>query len=326
MDDKYLYFLAPNVTLGTLDDSLIGLRGDNLVKIEGSNIIDFVTYLDKIIEPTKGMSFDELKYKLNANAEELENVLNFLVDNKILSKYVEGSNSTIKMLSDRSGYQVDTLTMLDRMKTTRISVICNYENPISTGLAKHLKEKGMLVTQQSSYNEDDLFRVVIAQSHIDPLLEKINAQALIDKKPWVSIIPYDGKKAWIGPFYIPDKSACNYCYNLRKSANFSDEVLRHKLMDLKPLCSSINSKYTHDASLDLIQIGLAGNLITEYVLLKEYASNAIPGGIQSLTVDNSGISMDQHRVFKVPRCPKCSAFSNTGYPQVWFHEEGHGCE
>ncbi|MGX0019525.1 bacteriocin biosynthesis cyclodehydratase domain-containing protein [Staphylococcus hominis] len=322
MENKYLYFLAPNVTLGKLKDSLIGLKGDTIIKIDGTHIIDFITYLNKMIDSNKGMEFQDLKNSLNVDSEELEKVLNFLVDNKILSKYINDSNDSIKITSDKIGDQVDTLTMKNRLSAAEVNVISNNKNEIANKLVEHLKEKGIKTTKQENYNEKDSFRIVVAESHLDPIMKEINSQSLIDQKPWLSIIPYDGKKAWVGPFYIPYQSACNYCYNLRKSANFDDEVLRHRLMELEPLDSHVKKGEVYDSSINLIQIGIAGNLITEYVLLKEYAPNAIPGGIQSITLDSSGISIDSHRVFKVPRCPKCSQSSDTGYPQVWFHEEG----
>src|SRR5699024_11350068 len=78
--------------------------------------------------------------------------------------------------------------------------------------------------------------------------------------------------------------ACLHCYNLRKSANFSDDVFRSKLMNIKPIKDSSHPVYNQ--AINLVQIGIASNLITEWIALREYAPSAVPGGVTTITLDN----------------------------------------
>lgn len=220
---------------------------------------------------------------------------------------------------ERAGGQVMVGDILDRLKTGIVEVITRDHNPVAAEFIRHLQEAGLHVVLKGELNKQPDIRVAIGNSHLDPIFEEINDLALEDHIPWLSIVPYDGQTSWVGPFFIPHQSACLHCYNLRKSANFSDEVLRSDLMKIKPI--NPEKKPVYHMPIHLVQIGIASNLILEWLTLKDYAPSAIPGGFTTINLDDKGVSFNHHRVYRVPRCPKCSPAADTGFPQVWFHGE-----
>lgn len=62
------------------------------------------------------------------------------------------------------------------------------------------------------------FRLVIAEDYLDPALEKLNREAIYDKRPWMVVRPC-GREHWLGPLFIPGRTACWNCLALRLREN-----------------------------------------------------------------------------------------------------------
>lgn len=215
---------------------------------------------------------------------------------------------------------------MKQFESTTVHLHSNTKNPLSDSIINSLKDVGVNVSdkEQITLENPPEFRIVVASSLIDPILDSANLQSLEDKVPWISVLPFDGRNAWVGPFVIPNKSACITCFKLRRSANFADDVFRSELLKLTPL-EKVNKPIYH-SPINLIQSGLVTNIISEWIGLGKMSPSSIPGGFKTISLDNRGISMDSHRVLRVPRCPDCSPAAGTGYPQVWFHGEKKGSE
>ncbi|MES9749137.1 TOMM precursor leader peptide-binding protein, partial [Bacillus safensis] len=311
--------LAPHITLGKLEDSLIGLKAQTVTKIEGDGIIEFIQEISNYLTEDNGVSIKELEENFEVESDQLKHVLEFLVTNGMCVKTDMNFDLTALLSYERAGGQVLVEDILDRLKTGIVEVITRDHNPVAAEFIRHLQEAGLHVVLKGELNKQPDIRVAIGNSHLDPIFEEINDLALEDHIPWLSIVPYDGQTSWVGPFFIPHQSACLHCYNLRKSANFSDEVLRSDLMKIKPI--NPEKKPVYHMPIHLVQIGIASNLILEWLTLKDYAPSAIPGGFTTINLDDKGVSFNHHRVYRVPRCPKCSPAADTGFPQVWFHGE-----
>ncbi|MES9729779.1 TOMM precursor leader peptide-binding protein, partial [Bacillus safensis] len=305
--------------LGKLEDSLIGLKAQTVTKIEGDGIIEFIQEISNYLTEDNGVSIKELEENFEVESDQLKHVLEFLVTNGMCVKTDMNFDLTALLSYERAGGQVLVEDILDRLKTGIVEVITRDHNPVAAEFIRHLQEAGLHVVLKGELNKQPDIRVAIGNSHLDPIFEEINDLALEDHIPWLSIVPYDGQTSWVGPFFIPHQSACLHCYNLRKSANFSDEVLRSDLMKIKPI--NPEKKPVYHMPIHLVQIGIASNLILEWLTLKDYAPSAIPGGFTTINLDDKGVSFNHHRVYRVPRCPKCSPAADTGFPQVWFHGE-----
>ncbi|MED1459585.1 TOMM precursor leader peptide-binding protein [Bacillus safensis] len=313
------YKLAPHITLGKLEDSLIGLKAQTVTKIEGDGIIEFIQEISDYLMEDNGVSIKELEENFEVESDQLKHVLEFLVANGMCVKTDMTFDLTALLSYERAGGQVLVEDILDRLKTGIVEVITRDHNPVAAEFIRHLQEAGLHVVLKGELNKQPDIRVAIGNSHLDPIFEEINDLALEDHIPWLSIVPYDGQTSWVGPFFLPHQSACLHCYNLRKSANFSDEVLRSDLMKIKPI--NPEKKPVYHMPINLVQIGIASNLILEWLTLKDYAPSATPGGFTTINLDDKGVSCNHHRVYRVPRCPKCSPAADTGFPQVWFHGE-----
>ncbi|WAT82377.1 TOMM precursor leader peptide-binding protein [Bacillus safensis] len=313
------YKLAPHITLGKLEDSLIGLKAQTVTKIEGDGIIDFIQEISDYLTEDNGVSIKELEENFEVESDQLKHVLEFLVANGMCVKTDMTFDLTALLSYERAGGQVLVEDIIDRLKTGIVEVITRDHNPVAAEFIRHLQEAGLQVVLKGELNKQPDIRVAIGNSHLDPIFEEINDLALEDHIPWLSIVPYDGQTSWVGPFFIPHQSACLHCYNLRKSANFSDEVLRSDLMKIKPV--NPEKKPVYHMPINLVQVGIASNLILEWLTLKDYAPSATPGGFTTINLDDKGVSCNHHRVYRVPRCPKCSPAADTGFPQVWFHGE-----
>lgn len=319
-NENLRYKLSPHITLGTLEDSLISMKGEAITKIGGDGVIPFIKSILEELTQKEGVSLDQLSNKLQVKNSELLEVMDFLVDNSLVLKANEFKNAAF-LSYERSGRQVDFKTITERIYSESIELISDRSNnPLAISIFDSLHNLEFNVSHNEEVSSPSI-RIVIASSYLDPILEENNLKSLEDGTPWLSVVAYDGEKAWVGPFFLPNESACLYCFNLRRSANFSDDIFRSELMNINPLIEQGEPVY-HDPT-NLIQAGITSNLVKEWVTLKEYAPSAVPGGFKTIHLNENGIDLETHRVLKVPRCPKCSKASDTGFPQVWFHEGGN---
>lgn len=313
------YKLSPHVTLGNLKGSLIGLKANAITKIDGDGIIEFMEEISEYLIRDQGVSIKELEENFKVDGGQLVNVFDFLVSNRMCVRSDFDFSLTAFLAHERAGGQVSVKDILSRIQRDVVEVITRDNNPIAKAIIDNLLELGFNVYPQGELKVKPSIRIAAGTSHLDPILDEVNDTALKDEIPWLCIVPYDGQASWVGPFFIPFKSACLYCYNLRRSANFSDAVLRSELMEIQPLYTAKQPVY--NLPINLVQTGIASNLITEWITLREYGPSTVPGGFTTINLDNKGISFSSHRVLRVPRCPKCSPAADTGFPQVWFHGE-----
>jgi bacteriocin biosynthesis cyclodehydratase domain-containing protein len=315
------YKLAPHITLGNLRGSLIGFKAQSITKIDGEGIVEFMEGISEYLVRDNGVSIEELEKNFDIQSDQLKNVFEFLVANGVCVKSDSDFNLTAFLAYERAGGQVSIEDILHRIQTSIVEVIAHEDNEVAKRLIANLQESKLNVAVKGESDKKPNIRIAVGTSHLDPLLKEVNDMALEDHIPWLSLVPYDGQAAWVGPFFIPHQSACLHCYNLRKSANFADDVFRSELMDIKPVNSDKQPVYNQP--INLVQTGIASNLITEWVALSDYGPSAMPGGFTTINLNDKGVSVDNHRVYRVPRCQKCSPVADTGFPQVWHHGEGH---
>lgn len=110
------YKLAPHVTLGKLEDSLIGLKAQTVTKIEGEGIIEFIQEISNHLTKDNGVSIKELEENFEIESDQLKHVLEFLVANGICVKTDMNFDLTALLSYERAGGQVLVEDILDRLK------------------------------------------------------------------------------------------------------------------------------------------------------------------------------------------------------------------
>jgi bacteriocin biosynthesis cyclodehydratase domain-containing protein len=153
------------------------------------------------------------------------------------------------------------------------------------------------------------------------LLDEWNTAALKNGRTWLPVIPFDGRRALVGPWTLPAESACFACYRLRRAAAFPDRALVEDILAARPVRSS-GERAALWPGLTTMQVGLVVERVVEWFGLTDTnAGLAAPGGLHTLEMTSTGLRLDSHRLFRVPRCPACSPARDRGYPMIWFHPD-----
>src|SRR3569833_3311453 len=77
--------------------------------------------------------------------------------------------------------------------------------------------------------------LVATEDYLDPRLEASNRMALQDGNPWLLFKP-DGVNIWVGPYFVPGRTACWSCLAARLRDNREVEsYLRARTQLAEPL-------------------------------------------------------------------------------------------
>ena len=134
---------------------------------------------------------------------------------------------------------------------------------------------------------------IVTPSYLElTALAEINETFLLQKRPWMQVLPNDGHATAIGPIFIPHQTSCFECYSRRRLANSSGN---------DPLFSS--QTLTADFMEDAMCAGIALMIALDWLLSMNIS---IPGRVSYLTYGHRGPEITSTIVRKVPRCSKCS--------------------
>lgn len=162
-------------------------------------------------------------------------------------------------------------------------------------------------------------RVLIGSHADDTAFASWNRRAIAaaDGIGWLAVTPFDGVRATVGPWLVPGESACYRCYLLRRASTFPGDAVAAQLADAEPIPTGADGSAWYPG-VARIQAGMVADLLLEHVGLGNVSGRTAPGALTAVTVGREGVSLDRHRVLRVPRCPECSPARGRGYPQVWF--------
>ena len=128
------------------------------------------------------------------------------------------------------------------------------------------------------------FRIVAVANYLDSTLEKLNQEALASGIPWVMGKPY-GRGHWLGPLFVPGRTACWMCLAHRLQENGWDTA------------ASV-------AALPTTTAATAAMLATEAAKwLLTGRNSAIDGQIR--TINTATLEIETHIVHRRPGCPAC---------------------
>ncbi|HET7045809.1 MAG TPA: TOMM precursor leader peptide-binding protein, partial [Gaiellaceae bacterium] len=142
-----------------------------------------------------------------------------------------------------------------------------------------------------------------------PRLADWNRHAIAGGLPWLQVLPFDGRFAAIGPLFVPGETCCYECYRLRRSANVFCEP-EYAALDGTP------ARYPLSPALLAALAGLGTHLAFTWIVQGD--PQAV--GIMFAFEWTRGPTVTGHHVYRVPRCPACSAALDSP-PAVWFDAE-----
>jgi bacteriocin biosynthesis cyclodehydratase domain-containing protein len=154
------------------------------------------------------------------------------------------------------------------------------------------------------------FAVVVPGAAEISQLAEWNRRAIADGRPWLQVLPFDGRFAAIGPLFVPGETCCYACYRTRRAATsgYGGEFLA---VDETPLEAG------GGPAIAAAVAGVAGVVAVRWLALSDHH---LPGVLFAL--EGRGTSLTQHRVYRVPRCAACSGLREAAPPLPWFKEVG----
>lgn len=140
-----------------------------------------------------------------------------------------------------------------------------------------------------------------------PALHRCNELALEAARPWLQVLPFDGRMAAVGPLFLPAETSCHVCYTLRRSASLGFGELE-QLLEATPSCAPSGP------ALEAVVAAAAASLAVAWIALLD---PRLPGVLFAVEPEG-GLRITRHLVLRVPRCPACSPTHRLAPPAPWF--------
>jgi bacteriocin biosynthesis cyclodehydratase domain-containing protein len=133
------------------------------------------------------------------------------------------------------------------------------------------------------------------------LLERVNDAALCCARPWLQLVPFDGCRAVIGPLFVPADTCCHRCYVIRRAATsgYPDEF---QVLSTAPV---------HASPPPALTAAIAGIATLHAVRWLASRDPAVVGRSAVIELVPAP-ALTTHTVYRVPRCPCCSAVVGGG--------------
>jgi bacteriocin biosynthesis cyclodehydratase domain-containing protein len=179
----------------------------------------------------------------------------------------------------------------NRLQTTRVAVK-------SFGVDRWVAEFiSTLQTLQIQVSEEADIEVILTDNYLNAELEEYNQKALARSRPWFLVKP-TGTILWIGPIFIPEKTACWQCLSqrLRNNRPLEGLIQKHK-RDATPLLRPLASL----TSTGQTALGIAATEIFKWIVVGE--NSRLQGKL--LLQDTLNLETQNHLLIKRPQCPSC---------------------
>jgi bacteriocin biosynthesis cyclodehydratase domain-containing protein len=136
-----------------------------------------------------------------------------------------------------------------------------------------------------------------------PALPEWNELFLASGTAWLQVLPFNGAFAAIGPLYVPGETCCYECYRRRRAANvpYPDEFWA---LERAPAAES------EPPALTMAVAGIAATLLLRWLVLDD---TFVPATLYALELAETP-RLGEHVVYRVPRCPACSAAARQAPP------------
>lgn len=219
------------------------------------------------------------------------------VDTNIVSPEVEFFLSLLN---------VDIQFAFNRLKKTKVYVNSICEVPTSQFISA-IESFNISVEQKSNLSN---LTVVLVNNYLQPQLKTLNEEALRSNTIWMLLKPV-GSIIWIGPIFIPGKTACWQCLAERLENNQEIQTLIQKIKPTTlPFLTSGSALPT---SLNMA-FELAAIEVAKWVALEEYEQ--LENGL--ITFDLLSLKAEHHFLIKRPQCKACGSLHPFISPRSLF--------
>jgi bacteriocin biosynthesis cyclodehydratase domain-containing protein len=306
-------YLAPWYRIATADDEVVLEYGQRIICLAGRAgavlmpvllpLLDGTRTLDEIVEALG----QPARPAIEAALERLDEH-DLLLDGPPLPDDVPAPlSATAEFLASLRPGEVTPREMAATLGSRSVAVVGT--GPVAAEVGQQLRRGGVAVRREDTISRDaDLFVCAPAPAEL-PTLGAWNAQALASGQPWLQILPFDGRYASIGPFYIPDETCCYECFRRRRLANLDagDELA---VLEATP------AAYPTPPSVQALIAGIATTLALHWLVLHDHH---VPSAFCAVEFGHVlGVSL--HHVHRVPRCPACSGLADVATPLPWHKE------
>ncbi len=158
-----------------------------------------------------------------------------------------------------------------------------------------LPGKAERVGWESPLGEVDLAVAAPASRELH-LLPAWNERMLDAPRPWLLVLPFNGRFGTVGPLFVPGETCCYACFLHRRAAALPDPA------DFDAL-QTVPAPYPTGRSLAALLAGAAALVATRWLARREAT---LAGWF--LAIEPAGrLAVTRHRLLRVPRCEACSA-------------------
>lgn len=311
------WHLDPAVRLHVSDNGTLLIRSGELVhRITNTTAVELLT------SAAQSSNEGELRFPDTADSalqSSFTQLLGQLEELGVVSaaddsgKLLPGA-TTLYEYRRRTHGQLTRQQLEDRFRETPVYLIG--KGDLSEQIRTGLHEAGLPLATDQPRNPSSISIVVIEGMNSDEA-SQWNEEQLTDfaSAPWLLVQPFDGSRAFVGPLIFPRQTACQECFRLRRASTFPDDAVSSELGNSNDITPRTAHSYP---GITRIQAGAVIETVLDHVVLGVSGPASRPGYVKVLRADGRGLSLNEQRVLKVPRCPKCSLGRGTGRPQTWF--------
>lgn len=315
-----LPYLAPWYRLAHDDGRLVLSYAHSAIVLEGAAVAKLMPSLLPLLDGQS--TVEEIDRRLGAAAAPaVRHALRTLADRGVLSDgppVGEGALApdaeAARLLAATVGNGLTETQGKAALESSRVSVIGG--GMTATEIDRLLRASGLEKLQRLDWDAGSIgleaVDLVIAAPEPGeiPLLEQWNLTALGAGLPWLSVLPFDGRIAAVGPLYVPGQTCCYECFRRRRAANLTMSERDYWALESAP------AAYPSAPPLQSMTAGLAATLALRWIAERASGQSAssLPAAMHAIEWE-SGLEVRRHFVYRVPRCPAC--FDDRGVPSPW---------
>ncbi len=308
-----LPYLAPWYRVARDGDRLVLEYGQRMVCFEGRAAGLLLPALLPLLDGTR--TVDEIVRVLGEAARTaIENALatlserGVLVDGPPLSSDVAVPVAeTVSFLASRRPSMTSPAEVAATLSERTVAIVGNAGSGVEAG--RLLRCSGVTIERADTVEPGTDLAICAPAPEELPLLGRWNRDALEFRRPWLQLLPFDGRYATVGPLYLPGDTACFECFRLRRAANLDggDEL---SLVERAP------ATYPEAVSFAALLGGLATMVALDWLVA---ADHYLPAAFHAIELVPT-IALTVHHVHRVPRCPECSELADVAPPLPWHKE------
>jgi bacteriocin biosynthesis cyclodehydratase domain-containing protein len=309
-------WLSPWYRLAWNDDRLVLSCGHSAVVLEGRAVQHLLPALLPLLDGTRTVA--EVVACIGEPVEPaVEKCLALLTQHGLLTAGPPFAASLPRPLAEAAsffaavaGASLSPAEALDRITSARVGVAG--EGPAAAAAARALLRAGVGSVVRVPWEPDgtewaglDLLLAAPGGAEL-PQLEALNRAAIEVGAVWMTLLPFDGRMAAIGPLFVPGETACYLCYRLRRAANlgYADDFL---------LLERVPARYPVPPFDEEILASLGTRVAVGWLVGHD---PSVAGAFYAYEQGET-LALGRHAVYRVPRCPACSPSATQASPLPW---------